>query len=92
MPQYEVDVRILDVNEPDALAARLAVENKLRAAGLDKWRVVAIHQSAAPGPFDLPRSPADLRARRSPTAYTGSVLLVAAIVAWVLWFLWVLSG
>lgn len=92
MPQYEVDVRILDLNEPDALAARLTVENKLRASGFEKWRVVGVHQRATPSPFDLPRSPAALRSRGSPTAYLGTLLLVAAIVAWALWFLWVLSG
>jgi hypothetical protein len=92
MPQYQVDVRFTDVNEPDALAARLAVENRLRSAGFEKWRVVSVHATTTPpsGPGRAPTAP--LHGRAQNAAYTGAVLLVAAIVAWVLWFLWVLTG
>ncbi len=92
MPQYEVDVRILDVNEPDALAARLAVENRLRSAGFEKWRVVAVQRSSAGTPLTLSRAPNATRGFAQSSNYTGAVLLVAAIVAWVLWFLWILTS
>ncbi|GBD27384.1 hypothetical protein HRbin30_02731 [bacterium HR30] len=90
MPQYDVEVRISDVNEPDALAARLFVEERLRAAGFKDWRVVAVSPKSRAA--TLPAG-AELRwqGRRSGT-YVGSALLVAAVLAWVLWFLWVLTG
>ncbi|MCX8073892.1 MAG: hypothetical protein N3C12_15865 [Candidatus Binatia bacterium] len=90
MPQYEVEVRISEINESDALAARLRVEEGLRAAGFTNWRVVAV----APKSRSTSLASA-LETRPYPRRnanYIGSVLLVAAVVAWVLWFLWVLTG
>lgn len=89
MPQYDVEVKITDINEPDALAARLRVEEKLRAAGFKSWHVVAVAprvRAATPS-----TTPFEMSARRS-NAYIGSALLVAAVLAWVLWFLWVITG
>jgi hypothetical protein len=90
MPQYEVEVKISDVNEPDALAARLYVEEHLRSSGLKNWRVVTVlpkaRASGVPAPLAQPYRP------RRNHAYFGSALLVAAVLAWVLWFLWVITG
>ncbi|GIW45200.1 MAG: hypothetical protein KatS3mg077_2482 [Candidatus Binatia bacterium] len=90
MPQYEVEVKISEVNEPDALAARLYVEERLRSSGLKNWRVVTVspkaRASGGPTPFVQTYRP------RRNHAYVGSALLVAAVLAWVLWFLWVLTG
>lgn len=91
MPQYDVEVRISNVNEPDALAARLFVEERLRAAGFKDWRVVAVSPKgrAAAGAATPAEVPYPARRRG---AYFGSALLVAAVLAWVLWFLWVITG
>jgi hypothetical protein len=89
MPQYDVEVKFTDISGPDALSARLSVEEKLRAAGFQHWQVVAIApHTRSPIPTG---SVPPLRSRRS-SAYVGSALLVAAVLAWVLWFLWVLTG
>ncbi len=89
MPQYDVEVKFTDISGPDALSARLSVEEKLRAAGFQHWQVVGIAPHAR---STIPTgSVPPLRSRRS-SAYVGSALLVAAVAAWVLWFLWVLTG
>lgn len=89
MPQYDVEVRITDINEPDALAARLRVEEKLRAVGFKSWHVVAVApRPRAVGLATTPRAPSTRRTN----AYIGSALLVVAVLAWVLWFLWVITG
>ncbi len=90
MPQYEVEVKILDINEPDALAARLAVEERLRSAGFKEWRVLAVSPKSRRGA--IPVTPESAFRPRRTGSYVGSALLVAAVLAWALWFLWVVTG
>lgn len=90
MPQYEVEVKVTEVNEPDALAARLYVEERLRSSGLKNWRVVTVTPKSRSSGVPPPLAPA-YRPRRN-NVYFGSALLVAAVLAWVLWFLWVITG
>lgn len=91
MPQFEVVIRILDSGESSA-AARQAVEERLRAAGIQRWQVL---QVTPPGQTPH-RNGAGLGAAKAParpqTNYTGGTLVVAAVVAWAAWFLWMLAG
>lgn len=90
MPQYEVVVRVLDVSEPDSVAARRHVEERLRAGGVSRWQIANIAiQGSVP-----PRVPVPPRRRTvsAQVSYAGGGMLVAAVVAWALWFLWMLAG
>jgi hypothetical protein len=88
MAHFEARVRLFDVVESNAPAARRAIEERLRAAGFSRWQIVrvglqgAITQSVTP-----PR-----RIVRTDVSYAGGGLLVAAVVAWTLWFLWLLAS
>jgi hypothetical protein len=87
--RFEAVVRILDVMEPDAPAARRTVEERLQRAGFNRWRLVSLRPQAIPMP--LRRRP-QRQALRPEVSYTGGGLLLGAIVAWVLWLLWLLVG
>ena len=89
MAQYEAMVRMLDIVEADPVAARRAVEDRLRAAGFTRWRIVNI---AAAGAANSSGAALRTGRRRRPPAYAGGGFLVAAVLAWALWFLWLLAG
>ena len=96
MAHFEATVRLLDVDEADATAARRSVEDRLRTAGFNRWQIInlaphgALPQGA--GSRRRPFGGAARRPIRADMSYASGGLLVAAIVAWALWFLWLLAG
>jgi hypothetical protein len=88
MARFEATVRVFDLVESDAPTARRTVEERLRAAGFDRWQVVNLELQ--------PATPPMIRPRRRPTnidaSYAGGVLLAVTVLAWAIWFLWVLVG
>jgi len=88
MARFEATVRILDVTESDAPAARRAIEERLRDAGFTRWHILSLGVQGAMVRA-VPRPPR--RARRVEVSYAGGGLLVAAVVAWTLWFFWLLA-
>ena len=88
MAHFEATVRIFDVTESDAPAARRAIEERLRGAGFTRWQIARIGvQGAVPNKVEVRR-----RVARTDMSYAGGGMLVAAVVAWTLWFLWLLAG
>lgn len=85
MPNFEVRVRLLDIDENDAWSARRAAEERLRAAGFKRWQIVGLRlQDALP-------SVAPVRVRRQRRRGESGLavgLLFFAILAWTLWFWW----
>lgn len=89
MPNFEVRVRLLDVDENDAWSARRTAEERLRAAGFKRWQVVSLRlQDARVAPMIRPASPVR-RARRAESSLAAGLVLTAAL-AWSLWFWWAL--
>jgi len=86
MAQFQATVRIYELTEHDGSAARRTVEERLRAAGFNRWRIVNIGVQGATTPT-APRPPMPAR-----VSYAGGGLLVAGITAWALWFLYLLGG
>ena len=88
MAHFEATVRLFDVIESNAPAARRALEERLRAAGFTRWQILGVVTQGT-----LPRvvEPRRRTARRPDISYAGA-LLVAAVVAWTVWFLWLLAG
>ena len=88
MAHFETTVRLFDVIESNAPAARRAVEERLRAAGFNRWQIVnvGLQGTTARAP-EVPR-----RSQVRHDIGYGGGLLVAAVVAWTLWFLWVLAS
>jgi hypothetical protein len=89
MPQFESLVRLSEIEENDAGAARRAIEERLRTAGFHRWHIVNLSPQGTPNHY-RPRPPR--RPTRVDRAYAGGGMLVAAVVAWTLWFLWLLAG
>jgi hypothetical protein len=89
MAHYEATVRVFDIVEADAAAARRLLEVQLRTAGFSRWQVVhlGVQGAAAPATRRPPRVVAPAEANSA-----GSGLFVAAVVAWAFWFLWLLAG
>lgn len=87
MADFEATVRLYDLQEHDAPAARREIESRLRAAGFRRWRIVSVGKHGA---LTQPRrfSRHVLRGKEN---LAGGGLLVAATAAWVLWFLWVIA-
>ena len=95
MAHFEATVRILDVTESDAPAARRLIEERLREGGFARWHILSLgvqgtmtHAVARPA---ARAARALRRPRRVEVSYAGGGLLVAAVVAWTLWFLWLLT-
>ena len=89
MAHFEATVRIFDVIESDAPAARRALDERLRAAGFKRWQVARIGLQGAITTQGIERP---RRVVRTDVSYAGGGLLVAAVVAWTLWFLWLLAS
>lgn len=96
MAQFEAEIRIQDLSEVDALTARRAMEDKLRAAGFQRWKVVRISpqrpsRKAFKRPLTrpLPNGSAHMQARND----SGQgIWIVIAALAWAIWFVWLLGG
>jgi hypothetical protein len=91
MAHFEATVRILDVTESDAPAARRLIEERLREGGFSRWHILSLGVQGAMvhAAHAVPRP--TRRARRVEVSYAGGGLLVAAVVAWTLWFFWLLA-
>ena len=88
MAQFEATVRLFELAESDAAAARHTIETRLRSAGFTRWHIVSV---GAPGTLTR-TARSSRRPVRVEVSYAGGGLLVAAIVAWALWFLYLLTG
>jgi len=86
MAHFEATVRLFDVVESDATAARRAVEDRLRAAGFGRWLVINVGPLLATPPAIRPRH----RPANTDVGYAGGVFLVVTVMAWAIWFLWML--
>jgi len=84
MPNFEVRVRLLDVDENDAWSARRSAEERLRAAGFKRWQIVSLRLQDAFAPATVPNR---RRRRSSESSLAGGLVLIAAL-AWSLWFWW----
>ena len=88
MSDFEATVRLYELEEHDAAAARRAIESRLRAAGFRRWRIVSVaKQGALTHPTRVSR-----REQQPQQNMAGSGILVAGMAAWALWFLWLLAG
>jgi hypothetical protein len=88
MAHFEATVRLFDVIESNAPAARRALEERLRAAGFTRWQILGVTTQGTVARVAEPRR---RTARRRDVSYAGGVLVAAAVV-WTLWFLWLLAG
>lgn len=88
MTQYEALIRVVETSESDAAGVRRDLDERLRTAGFDKWRIVGVW---SPGTVERRLPSRRRRMRPQATYYAGGLLLVAA-VAWSLWLLWILAG
>lgn len=93
MPNFEVRVRLFDVQEADAWSARQEVETRLRASGFRRWQIVGLRVQDAPMPprVGVPRmatSGRPVSRRRRSDAGLSAALLLAAVLAWTLLFWW----
>jgi hypothetical protein len=88
MAHFEATVRLFDVIEPSAQAARRTVEERLRAGGFTRWHITDVSLQGAITHTVQPRR----RVTHTDASYAGGSVLVAAVVAWTLWFLWLLAG
>jgi hypothetical protein len=98
MTHFEAMVRIFDVNESNASAARRAIEDRLRVAGFTRWQVARVGPqrtiTARVETYRAETHRAETRRPmvRSDVSFVGGGMLVAAVVAWTLWFLWLLAS
>jgi hypothetical protein len=88
MGRFEARVQILDVTEPDAPTAVRTVEERLRNAGFNRWRVVSLRPQAV----RISARPLQRRAVRREVSNTGRAILLATFVAYALWLLWLIAG
>jgi hypothetical protein len=88
MTHFQATVRIFDVSESNASAARRAIEERLRVAGFTRWQVARV----GPQRSIASRAESPRRVVRTDVSYVGGGMLVAAVVAWTLWFLWLLAS
>jgi len=86
MQNFRATIRVRDVKGKDALSARDALEERLRTAGIEHWRVVDI------SPVDVvPRTVRATALRwRADRQIAGRLMLLGA-VGWALWFFSLLS-
>ncbi|HVO24430.1 MAG TPA: hypothetical protein VMW56_12475 [Candidatus Margulisiibacteriota bacterium] len=88
MAHFEATVRIFEINESNASAARRVIEERLRAAGFSRWQIArVVHQGSLTRRVETAR-----RVMRTDVSYIGGSMLIAAMVAWTLWFLWLLAS
>ena len=83
MPQFEATVRLFEVVEADAIAARQILEERLRNAGFTRYQISSVKLESA----RTPAVPVTEARRR-----TDQRFLAVIVVAWVLWFVWLLVG
>ncbi len=93
MPNFEVRVRLFDVQEADAWSARQEVETRLRASGFRRWQIVGLRVQDAPVEprIGVPRMVPPVGRvprRRRGDAGLSAALLLAAVLAWTLLFWW----
>jgi len=88
MADFEATVRLYEVEEHDAPAAKQAIDGRLRAAGFRRWRIVSVGKQGEV----TPRARQARRALGTQQNLAGGGLLVAAMGTWALWFLWLLAG
>lgn len=81
MAKFRATVRLADLNGKDALSVREALEERLRGAGIEHWRVVDIV------PVDTAVAPPRATAARwrADRLIAGRLMLLGA-VGWALWF------
>jgi len=94
MAQFEAEVRLQDLAEVDALTARRTVEDRLRNAGFQNWKIVRIgpQKSARQGRAKALGRPAG-KGLSNPRADAGQgIWVVIAALAWAIWFVWLLGG
>jgi len=92
MPNFEVRVRLLDIDEHDAWSARQAAEERLRAAGFRRWQLVGIRLQDAPraavaAVAAQQKKQARKKRRSGESSLAGGLVLVVAL-AWSFWFWW----
>ncbi len=96
MAQFEAEIRIQGLTEVDALTARRAMEEKLRAAGFERWKVVRIapqrpNRKAYRRPLTRPLPNGTVHAQARNDTGQGIWIVIAAL-AWAIWFVWLLGG
>jgi hypothetical protein len=86
MPRFRAVVQFADVVAPDVLAAREALESRLREAKIPgTWGVLDVAPDSAAPSREPPTVP-----RYQNYSMVGKVLLIAA-AGWALWFFWLLA-
>ena len=88
MAHFEATVRLFEVIEPNASAARDAIEERLRTAGFGRWQIVSVGLQEA----ITPAVRVSRRSLQASGSYAGGSFLVIASAVWALWFLYVLAG
>ena len=81
MANFRATIRVRDLKGKDALAARETLEERLRGAGIEHWRVVDVT------PADKPIRPPDATTVRwhADRMIAGRLMLLGA-AGWALWF------
>jgi hypothetical protein len=88
MAHFEATVRVFDVSESNASAARRVIEGRLRAGGFSRWQIARVTlQGTVTHRVESAR-----RVVRPDVTYAGGGMLIAAVLAWTLWFLWLLAS
>lgn len=83
MAQFEATVRLFELVEADAVAARQTLEERLREAGFTRWQISSVKLESA----RTPAVPVPEVRRRTDQRFVAVI-----VVAWLLWFLWLLFG
>jgi hypothetical protein len=81
MQHFQATIRVRDLEGKDALSARETLQNRLRSASIENWRVVEILPVNAPV---RPTDPATMR-WRTDGRIAGKLMMLGA-AAWALWF------
>lgn len=87
MGQFQATVRILDVSEPDAPAARRTVEERLQKSGFRRWQLVYLGEQSTRAVQRYSR-----RSAAAHAGFSGGGMLLAAILSWTLWILWLIES
>lgn len=91
MPKFRATLRVSELTGQDPAAIQRTLEEKLKLAGVEKWRILKIEAEAAETRnAHAPASGPDRR-EPAPTPTAGGFLLVMA-GALALWFFWYLSS
>jgi hypothetical protein len=92
MAHFEATVRLFEIEEADAPAARHAIEERLRTSGFSRMQIVhvGLQRSWTP-PVRVSRRRGQVQNIDAGPAWSGG-LMIAVMVAWALWFVWWLVG